>query len=172
MTDKMQVEGNHATIAAEARSTGDAAVEGLLAGFAAGVFMALYLVLTGLVSGSAPAQTLARFNPGSSDSPLSGALMHMAVSGVYGALYGILYQNILRHLFRNRVPGWLAGAAYGIVLFVFATIVLLPGNNSPLREIPALQFGIAHLLYGLVLGALTDRALNKRNIVPVSDRLV
>jgi len=133
---------------------GDAAVDGLIHGVIAGAAMAAYLVAIALLSGAGIAMMLARFDPGEGASPLRGALMHLAVSGVYGIGFALIRRLVDR---RMRLSGWLAGLVYGAVLFVIAEAFVLPGASSPLREIPALHFAVGHGLYGLTLGFLGGR---------------
>jgi hypothetical protein len=133
----------------------DAAVEGLLSGIAAGVLMAITLLGFGLVAGDAPGSVLGRFDPGGQEAPLTGGLAHLAVSGVYGILFGLGW-----HLQQRRLPilpAWAGGLVYGVVLFGLAETLLLPATGSPLGEIPAAQFGLAHAVYGLSLGLLAGR---------------
>lgn len=131
-----------------ARNTtiGDAAVDGLLGGVAAGIAMAAYLVGVSLLGGEGLA-VLNRFDPNAA-SPAVGALMHLAVSGVYGAAFGVVFKWVRRF----NLPAWLSGLIYGALLFALAAIVILPSSRSALGGIPTLHFGIAHLVYGLVLG--------------------
>ena len=136
---------------------GDAAVDGLLSGIAAGIVMAVYLIVVGLVTGEAPGMVLSRFDPGEKPSPLTGALMHLAVAGVYGMLFALGRRLIVRRWPFNTSLSWLAGLAYGLVLLILATTVILPGTGSPLREIPFPHFAVTHVLYGLTLGALMGR---------------
>ena len=139
---------NSEPLTREKAQIGDAAVDGLMHGVAAGAAMAAYLVVVGLVSGEGPAQMLARFDPGGA-SPLTGALMHLAVSGVYGIGFALIQRLVGR-----RVPSWLAGLIYGVLLLLVAEAIVPPGASSPLRAIPALHFAVAHGLYGLTLGIL------------------
>lgn len=127
--------------------TGDAAVDGLLAGLGAGVVMAVYLLITGMLGGETMGTTLGRFAPGGETTPLPGLLSHLAVSGIYGAVFGVIYLPL-----RKRVPAWVAGLVYAGVVFLVAQYVLLPGTGSSLLEISPVHFGLAHLLYGGVLG--------------------
>ena len=126
---------------------GNIAVEGLLVGIVAGIAMVVYLVLVGLLAGQGISAPLARFAPTQPGSPLAGGFTHLAVSGVYGMLFGVLYQPLKKH-----IPNWLVGIGYGAVLFLVAEFALLPGSGSPLTEIPTLHFAVAHLIYGAVLG--------------------
>ena len=134
---------------------GDAAVDGLLAGGGAGLLMAAYLIVAGLVMGEGIGTMLGRFDPGQGGAPLVGALAHLATAGVYGVIFGLLGRFVPRG-WRGRVPGWLAGLVYGLALFAVA-LVLLPAVASPLQEIPRLHFAVAHVIYGLTLGFLIHR---------------
>jgi hypothetical protein len=134
-------------------TTGDAIVTGLYAGLLAGMVMLVYLVISGLVMGQPPLQMLSLFAPGKEGVPLLGGLMHLAVSGVYGSLYGLIRRAIPVRL-RGRLPGWLSGALYGLLLFVMAELILLPGTGSPLLAIPAANFALAHIVFGVVLGSI------------------
>jgi hypothetical protein len=87
---------------------------------------------------------------------LSGALTHLAVASVYGILFGLIWWALRRGL-RVAVPAWLAGALYGLALLAVAQAVVLPSAGSPLAEIPTLHFALAHLVYGVVLGWLSER---------------
>ena len=139
------------------RSFGDAAVDGLFGGMVAGVLMALYLVVAQFVAGDGPATTLSRFDASGTASPWTGAVLHLAVAGVYGALFGLGLQLMAR-IIRHPVPPWPAGLAYGIVLLLVAEGLVLPATDSPLRGIPVVQFALAHAIYGAMLGLLISRA--------------
>lgn len=136
-------------------SVSDAAAEGLLSGIAAGALMAASLIGLGMVSGDAPAAILGRFDPGGGASPLAGGLTHLAVSGVYGILFGLGWNLVRRR--RPALPAWVGGLVYGMALLGLAKMLLLPGTSSPLEEIPTTQFAIVHAVYGLSLGLLTGR---------------
>ncbi len=139
-------------------AAGDAAVDGLLSGLGAGLVMAAYLVVVGLLRSEGPGVMLARFSAGAAISPWMGLLSHLAVSAMYGVVFGLLSRWILRRWSRTSA-GWIAGLLYGTLLFLVAELVILPGTGSPLSAIPPLHFAIAHLLYGLVLGSLTYQGL-------------
>ena len=138
----------------QAVSLGDAAVDGLIYGLVAGAAMAAYLIGAGLLAGTDVATMLARFDAGDASSPVRGALMHLAVSGVYGMLYGLIARGLRA---RMRLPGVWMGILYAAVLFVIAEALLLPGTHSPLLAIPWLHFAIAHVLFGVALGFLINR---------------
>lgn len=139
-------------------TAGDAAVDGLLAGAAGGVAMAGVLVVSALLTGEGPVRMLARFAPAGSASPLTGAMIHLAVSAVYGLLFGVVY----RLVGRGRLAGWPAGVVlglvYGLVLILVAQGLASTAAGSVLREIPALHFAVAHLVYGAVTGWLIARS--------------
>lgn len=136
-----------------ARNTtvGDAAVDGLLAGIAAGIVMAVYVVIVSLLGEGVA--VLNRFDPNGA-SPVVGTLMHLAVAGVYGAVFGI----VSKWLRRFNLPAWLSGLAFGLVLFTVAVTIILPSSRSALAGIPTLHFAIAHVIYGLVTGIIVGQS--------------
>jgi hypothetical protein len=140
-------------------SVGDAAVEGLFAGVLAGIAMAAYLVAAGLWLGELPGEVLRRFAPGSAPTSSQGFLMHLAISGVYGLLFGLVCQ-VAAQLWKWAPPAWQAGAAgsfYGLALYFFAQAVILPGTGSALKEFSQLHFALAHMIYGISLGMIINR---------------
>lgn len=139
------------------RTAGDAAVEGLLAGVGAGIAMAAWLVLAGLLAGEGPGRVLARFDPAVAAAPVTGAMIHLGVSAVYGLLFGVLHRLIGRGRLTGQPAGVLLGLAYGLALLFVAQRLTLTGAGAPLREIPALHLAAAHLVYGVVLGWLVAR---------------
>jgi hypothetical protein len=137
------------------RSTlGDSAVDGLFGGLGAGVVMAVYFVAAGLIGGEGPIQVLSRFDPSTPASPLSGALIHLAVACVYGMVFGIGHSYIRL----ARVPASLTGLLYGVALLLLGELVVLPSTQSSLLAIPVLSFGLAHVIYGVTLGLLVGQA--------------
>ena len=138
------------------RKISDAALDGLFGGLAAGVAMALYLAVWGIFAGQAPGAVLGLFDPGKRGVVAAGALTHLAVASGYGILFGLIWWALRRGL-RFGVPAWLAGVIYGVVLLLVARALVLPAYGSPLGEIPILHFGVAHAIYGAVLGDLSER---------------
>jgi hypothetical protein len=132
---------------------GNAAVDGLLLGLLAGLAMALYLGGAALAMGERLSVMFSRFTVTATDSPLGGFVLHLAVSGIYGLVFGFVCRLICRW---PRLV-WLAGLAYGGLLWLFATLVLLPGSGSPLAEIPGVHLALAHLVYGGGLGLAMQR---------------
>jgi hypothetical protein len=139
-------------------TAGDAAVDGLLAGAAAGIVMAAYLVVIGLLAGEGPASVLTRFDPARQGSPVIGAMIHLAVSAVYGLLFGVIYRLVGRGRLSGRAAGALIGLVYGLALLLLAQGLTFIGAGTMLREISAVHFVIAHLIYGFVLGWLVARS--------------
>ncbi len=138
------------------RKISDVALDGLFGGVAAGVAMAVYLVAWGLMTGAGLGAVLGMFDPGERGIALTGALTHLAVASVYGILFGMIWWTLRRTL-RLSVPAWLVGAIYGLALLLVAKAVVLLAAGSPLAEIPTLHFAVAHIIYGVVLGYLSER---------------
>ncbi len=139
---------------------GDLAVEGLLNGMLAGLVMAVFLILAGLARGEGPASLLSRFTPSAAGTPVTGVLLHLAVAGIYGAVYAAIW-TWLRRRFRQGGSAWLealAGLVYGGLLYLLAGFLLLPRTGSSLKELPALEFLAAHLVYGVALALSIFRA--------------
>ena len=143
---------SNSTSSTQQKSVGDTAVDGLLAGLVGGVAMALFLVVAGWLTGTPPQTTLAYFDPAQTGSWLTGLLAHLAVSAIYGVVFGLL-MGVVGRIRPSLVRwGWLWGAGYGVVLWLGGLGVVLTAVASPLDQIPAWEFALAHLLYGLVVG--------------------
>jgi hypothetical protein len=138
------------------RGWGDATVDGLQAGGAAGVVMAGYLLAAGLWGGQDWQTVLAQFDPGARPQALTGALAHLAVAAVYGAVFGFAWR--LWPARWRRPPLWAAGLAYGLALLALALVVVRAQAGSGwLANSGPLNLGVAHMLYGLSLGAVLRR---------------
>jgi hypothetical protein len=139
---------------------GDAAIDGLAGGVVGGILMVVYLEIAGLLMGAGLGEMLSRFNQKESDPLLVAFVLHLAVAGVYGILYGILYRWIA--LYRKGMPDLrisaVSGAVYGILLLILARSVLLPSTGPALVDVPLLHFGIAHLIFGISNGLLSYRS--------------
>ncbi|MBX7250753.1 MAG: DUF1440 domain-containing protein [Candidatus Promineofilum sp.] len=142
--------------APQKKTIGDVAVDGLLAGMAAGLAMVGVLLAAGLLNGISVTETLGRFDPGSDASPVVGALLHLAVAGLYGVVFAVI-SRLAGPRFGGSRYGWLLGAAYGLLVWVVAQFVLLPRLGITLADISPAQFIPAHLIYGIVLGYLLGR---------------
>ena len=139
------------------RTAGDAAVDGMLAGAVGGIAMAGVLIVSAWLTGEGPVRMLTRFAPVGSASPLTGAMIHLAVSAVYGLLFGVIYRLIGRGRLAGEPAGLLLGLVYGLALNVVAQGLAATAAGSTLREIPALHFAVSHLVFGAVTGWLSPR---------------
>lgn len=131
---------------------GDTAVDGLVAGLPAGLGMAIVLALSGLIDGTPLLTTLGYFDPARGGNWLTGLLAHLAVSAIYGVVFALLMAAVsrIRPSLYRLVGLW--GAVYGLALLGVAYGVWFTAVTSPLAQIAAWQMGVAHLLYGLILG--------------------
>jgi hypothetical protein len=132
-------------------TTGDVAVDGLLWGLGAGVAMGLYLIVVGLANGEPAGEGLRSLGLPGASAFLTSLLGHLAVAGVYGALWALIYRWVLGRL---PLPPWLWGLLYGAALFGVAWLVALPAGLSGAQLAHMLA---AHLIYGAVLGLFTWR---------------
>lgn len=132
-------------------SFSDKLINGLFSGILAGVIMLIFLLLAGLAAGEVPAVTLAHFSvPGQDTTPLASAFLHLGVSAVYGSVYGLIF-HLLPWKMRRGIWRWLAGLAFGLLLYLFASAYLLPATGSRMLEISGAVLAASHALYGLAL---------------------
>jgi len=134
------------------KAWGDTAVDGLLAGLVGGLVMGLFLGLVGWLAGRSPLELLGHFDPAQAGSWLTGLLAHLAVSAIYGAVFGLLWGAVGRIRPSLVRWGWLLGLGYGLLLWLMALGLVLTAVGAPLAQILPWQFGLAHLIYGLALG--------------------
>jgi len=135
---------------------GDSAIDGLFGGMLAGFVMEIYLTLSGLLSGLHLLDALTRFSPIQGLPPISGVLLHFAVSGIYGTIFGLVIHWVTRHQTRWYL-GWVAGLVYGVLQLLIVVVFILPNTDSAIGEIPLIHLAVAHLLFGLVLGLRIKR---------------
>jgi hypothetical protein len=138
---------NQEQMDARRASFGDRAVDGLFGGLWAGAVMGLYLILVGLFSGDSIGAVLSQFALDPAAAALTGLVSHLAVSALYGILFGLI-SRLLAQIPLNR---WLLGLVYGAVLLLVSLFVLVPGAGQPLRAFPLVHWALAHLIYGWVL---------------------
>jgi hypothetical protein len=138
------------------QTTGDMAVDGLLAGVGAGIISAIYLVIIGLISGQTLAAILGPFDP-TQGNMLVGSLVHLAVSGVYGVLFAILYLWLGRRWSWANNKAWLFGLLYGLILLLVADSASRAGIDTAFSEMPIVNTALFHLIYGLALGLFLGR---------------
>ena len=138
-------------------SVSNLAVDGLIYGLMSGVAMFISLAAFALLSGETPGAYLERFSAAGLTSPMQGLLSHLAVSAIYGVLFGALIWPMLVHFSSSKLIGWLGGVVYAILLLFLAQTAILPGTGSPLAQLPFWQWTLGHGVYGLVLGGLFTR---------------
>jgi len=138
-------------------SASNLAVDGLIDGLVSGVVMYFALAVLALFSGELPGTLLERFSAGGLTTPVQGLLSHLAVSAIYGVLFGVFVWPLLRRLSSARLTGWLGGFTYAAFLLLLAQIAILPATNSPLGELHFWQLALGHGVYGLVLGGLFSK---------------
>jgi len=144
-------------ISQDRENSNNRAVDGLLYGLVGGITMLVSLLAFALLTGDPPGALLSRFSAGNSASPFQGLLSHLAVSAIYGLLFGALVWPVLQRLTSTKLSGLLGGLGYAILLLFLAQIAVLPGTNSPLAQLPFWQWALGHGIYGLVLGGLFAR---------------
>jgi hypothetical protein len=132
-------------------TAGDVAVDGLLWGLGAGVAMGLYLIVLSLANGEPAGAAFRSLGLPGAAAFLTSVLGHLAVAGVYGAIWALAYRWVLS---RFPLPAWLWGLLYGAVLFGVAWLVAIPAGLGGAQLAHMLA---AHLLYGAVLGLFTRR---------------
>ena len=136
---------------------------GAIAGLAGGVAMAVVAALLSASMGQdiwheskriavivygPSALAVSGFDPGP---VLVGTLIHLLVSAVLGAIFGIVTRRWL-HLTSDFGTPVMAGLVYGLLIWMVAYFAVLPLLNPALLEIYAPAFIIQHVVYGVVLG--------------------
>lgn len=84
--------------------------------------------------------------------------IHVA-HAVLMVLSGMLYAAVFKRAANDRKGGWLFGAAFGFLLWMFAPVTIwqLIAPRSLAVGLAAMGLFAAHVLYGLVLGFLYPR---------------
>jgi uncharacterized membrane protein YagU involved in acid resistance len=82
---------------------------------------------------------------------LVGTLLHLIISALLGAIFGIVTRRWL-HLTSDFGTPVLAGLIYGLLVWMIAYFAILPFLNSTLQNIYAPAFIIQHVVYGIVTG--------------------
>lgn len=126
--------------------------QGVAGGLAGGVVFGLVMTVTGMMPMVAMLV--------GSESPAVGWLVHLAISAVLGAAFGLLLAG------RVRTParGAALGLGYGALWWVLGPLLLMPAAmGMPLLVVgPGAVTSLAgHLAFGLVLG-LVVAALRRR----------
>jgi len=82
---------------------------------------------------------------------LLGTLLHLLVSALLGAIFGIVTRRGLRLTSDFGTPV-MAGLVYGLLIWMAAYFVVLPLLNPTLLDVYPPAFIIQHIAYGVVLG--------------------
>ena len=147
----------------------DAAVDGLVAGLGAGILMAFFfLAVQWALYAESPGATLARFDPGAQPTAMTGLMVHLAVSAVYGLVFGFVYWLLDRWLPQSR-GGWLTagiGVLYGSAIFLVAVLTFSQRAGPAYFGFSPLVFWLAHVFYGGPLAMLVSRMWRK---LPAAD---
>ena len=80
-----------------------------------------------------------------------GSLIHLALSALFGVLYGVLSCRIWKMPLDYGAPV-VFGFVYGLAIWLVAYFVVLPVVNPLLLEIYAPSFLIQNMVYGMILG--------------------
>jgi hypothetical protein len=144
-------------ITEDKNSISNLAIDGVIFGLMGGIAMILFLGVVVLLVGETPADLMARFGMNESTSPVRGLISHLAVSAIYGALFGALVWPLLTRFASANMSGWVGGLIYAGLLYLLSQFAILPMANSPLTQIPLWWWALGHAIYGLVLGGLFAR---------------
>ena len=142
------MENNSSSVQTLQPTLGDGAVEGLLHGLIAGTIMAVYLAGYTLLVRAVPNNLLTRFAAALDAPAVTLVVGHFALAAFYGVVWGILYRSVLARF--TWLPLWIWGILYGALLWSLS-MVLLPVELG----VTFLHVGVAHLIFGFMLGRLT-----------------
>ncbi|HUV28070.1 MAG TPA: hypothetical protein VMW34_11955 [Anaerolineales bacterium] len=100
---------NAGQISEKKTSLSNLAVDGLIFCLVSGAAMLLSLAAFALLSDESPGDLLELFSVAGLVSPVLGMLSHLAVSAIYGVLFGVLIWPVLRRFSSRKIIGWLGG---------------------------------------------------------------
>ncbi len=149
------------TTSLKQKTLGDTAVDGLITGLAAGLIMIMFLLVVDLINGISPEVVLGRFDVTQTNNMVTSFFTHLAVSAIYGVIFGLLYLLLLRLRPSLIRFGWLAGLLYGVILYGLVRSAPYIGVESELIQFKTVILLLAHAIYGLVLGILLVRNWQK-----------
>jgi hypothetical protein len=142
------------------KRTSDAIIDGLFNGIQAGLLMGMYLALALVASRQGVEPFLHDLSQVTGLSPLTSVLFHLAVSGIYGTLFGGI-SKIMSIKWPGSTSTWPSqglGVIFGALLYLFASTILLPETGALLNGLHPFHFLIAHLIYGWALGLLMSNS--------------
>jgi hypothetical protein len=123
--------------------------------------------LMSMLSPSARATVMSGM-PVSAGHVLAGAVLHFAYSGFLGAAFAMVIAAAMMMrvpLLRTAGGVTAAGVTGGAVVYVIMRWGLLPSANPLMAFVPQTAFFLAHLLFGLVAGAVLAAAFRRRGVI-------
>jgi hypothetical protein len=129
----------------------EAVVNGAFLGLLAGGFMALYVLLAGMVVAGSDWAYVRYLDLAHSGLPWLTVFTQLAVSTGFGSIFGLLC-NWSRPIQEGWMPAWLAGMAYSMVLWTLTVGLILPKDHFSLNPLASVYLLFAYLVYGLTLG--------------------
>ena len=123
------------------------AVDGLIFGVLSGLGMYLVMTVLVLFSRNSVTTLLERFSTGAMTSPLQGLFSHLAVSAIYGMLFGALIWPILQRFSATKthgLAGWL-GIRLAIVVSGSSCDLASDGFSSGTTPLKGVGFGPCRL---------------------------
>lgn len=134
---------------------------GLIGGIVAGVGMAMVAMMLMPVVGRAlmtPVKLMAatvegeRATQGGPGTVMTGMMIHLMTSLVLGVIFGAIMGALVIHTLGALV---IAGVIWAAIVFVVAEFAALPLVDRLMAEhMSPWVFGMAHLVYGVVLGVM------------------
>lgn len=140
----------------------------IVAGLVAGASMTMIDMLFEAAAGGsiwAPTMYVSAlvFRPLQTATPPVDFQLDPVLVGLFMQLLGSIFLSYLFAFYvAPRVPPQaivVAGAAYGAIVFVIVSTLLLPLMNPAIFRLNGPAFGIAHVCWGTMLGAMIERAL-------------
>jgi Family of unknown function (DUF6789) len=142
------------------KRTSDVIIDGLFNGIQAGLLMSIYLALALIAGRHSLTPFLDSLSQVTGSSPLTSVFFHLAVSGIYGTLFGGISKAVsIRWPGSTRPwPSQGMGVIFGALLYLFASTILFQEISELIQEIQPIHFLIAHLIYGWALGFLMSNS--------------
>jgi hypothetical protein len=119
--------------------------------------------------------------PPATDSWLIGLFFHLVVGGLFGVLYGYLFERVLAH--GGASTGWLVSIAHAAIIGMFIGLtpqfhplvpqaLLEPGAYfSRFGTLAVLAFFGLHMLFGIIVGTGYGHVASERQWAPGSQHL-
>lgn len=128
-------------------TTSDALKNGIIAGLGGGLIFGMMMAMMGMLPmiGMLVGQ----------ESSVVGFIVHMAISAFFGGAFGL----VAARLFHGWVPTLIAGAIFGVIVWVIGALVMMPlmlGMNEMVLQIGQAQWMslIGHIIFGLATAGI------------------